>query len=287
MKDMDNLRGNNAFEFDDESDKVLSQYNVDNFEKGYTVLAIPTELHLWGNLKTIPKGVTNGTRYFGNKMDLFPIISNNDVIKSDNRTRTFAKINPMATNWFSQFLLYNRGKNIVIDDITVDFNRSNILIKQRNADESRSDIIWKGMDLDHINIPTFRISFPYIPEEYPTEEYLKKCCDSTRVLFDSIDYNTSEDYGNYKIYGVCTPVRQFAYPFYRNQLTDDYYRRLYGGNFAITFHVYNKKKNNYTYERDPEFENDYVMNQLGFLNTSVRYRLIPIDIRFSGIHMTE
>lgn len=284
MTDMGNLRGS-TFESDVESDKVLSQYNVDNFEKGYTVLAIPTELHVWGNLKTIPKRVTNGVRYFGNFMDIFNNIDDN-VITEDNRALTFAKLDPMASDWFSKFLLYNRRNNIVIDDITVDFNRSNILLKQRYADEKwKSNIIPNGMDIDHINIPTFRISFPYIPEEYPTEDYLKKCCDNTRVLFDSIDYNTSEDYGNYKIYGVCTPVRQFAYSYHRNEMDDTYYRRFYGGNFAITFHVYNKKKNNYTYERDPGFKDDYVMNQLGFLNTNKNYRLIPIDIRFSGIHM--
>lgn len=273
MNDMNSLRCNSVFEFDEESDKVLSQYNKDNLENGYTVLAIPTELHVWGRLKNVPKTFTNSSyesKYFGNVMDVLNSIAD-DVITEDTRKKTFAKIDPMETNWFSTFLFYNRRKTIVIDDITVDFKESNI--------------IQNGMNSNRTSIPTFRISFPYIPEEYPTEEYLKKCCDNTRVLFDSIDYNTSEDYGNYKIYGVCTPVRKFAYPYDRSQTSDMYFERLYGGNFAITFHVYNKKKNNYTYERDPEFKDDYVMNQLGFQAPDNNYKLILIDIRISGIHI--
>lgn len=273
MDDMNSLRGNSVFEFDEESDKVLSQYNKDNLENGYTVLAIPTELHVWGTLKNVPKTFTNSSyesKYFGNVMDVLNSIAD-DVITEDTRKKTFAKIDPMETNWFSTFLFYNRRKTIVIDDITVDFKGSNI--------------IQNGMNSNRTSIPTFRISFPYIPEEYPTEEYLKKCCDNTRVLFDGIDYNTAEDYGNYKIYGVCTPVRTFAYPYDRSQTSDMYFERLYGGNFAITFHVYNKKKNNYTYERDPEFKDDYVMNQLGFQDPNNNYKLIPIDIRISGIHI--
>ena len=269
---MNQLRGNRVFEFDEESDKVLSQYNKDNLENGYTVLAIPTELHVWGRLKNVPKTFTDSSyesKYFGNVMDVFNSIKDK-VITEDNNVDIFAKLNPMATNWFSKFLLHNRRNTIVIDDITVDFKRSNI--------------VQNGMNSDRTSIPAFRISFPYIPEEYPTEEYLKKCCDNTRVLFDGINYNTAEDYGNYKIYGVCTPVRQFAYPYDRSQTSDKYFERLYGGNFAITFHVYNKKKNNYTYERDPEFKDDYVMNQLGIQVPNNNYKLIPIDIRISGIH---
>ena len=269
---MNRLRGNRVFEFDEESDKVLSQYNKDNLENGYTVLAIPTELHVWGRLKNVPKTFTDSSyesKYFGNVMDVFNSIKDK-VITEDNNVDIFAKLNPMATNWFSKFLLHNRRNTIVIDDITVDFERSNIVQNDMNSDRT--------------SIPAFRISFPYIPEEYPTEEYLKKCCDNTRVLFDGINYNTAEDYGNYKIYGVCTPVRQFAYPYDRSQTSDKYFERLYGGNFAITFHVYNKKKNNYTYERDPEFKDDYVMNQLGIQVPNNNYKLIPIDIRISGIH---
>lgn len=269
---MNQLRGNRVFEFDEESDKVLSQYNKDNLENGYTVLAIPTELHVWGRLKNVPKTFTDSSyesKYFGNVMDVFNSIKDK-VITEDNNVDIFAKLNPMATNWFSKFLLHNRRNTIVIDDITVDFKGSNI--------------VQNGTNSDRTSIPAFRISFPYIPEEYPTEEYLKKCCDNTRVLFDSINYNTAEDYGNYKIYGVCTPVRQFAYPYDRSQTSDKYFERLYGGNFAITFHVYNKKKNNYTYERDPEFKDDYVMNQLGIQVPNNNYKLIPIDIRISGIH---
>lgn len=269
---MNQLRGNRVFEFDEESDKVLSQYNKDNLENGYTVLAIPTELHVWGRLKNVPKTFTDSSyesKYFGNVMDVFNSIKDK-VITEDNNVDIFAKLNPMATNWFSKFLLHNRRNTIVIDDITVDFKRSNI--------------VQNGMNSDRTSIPAFRISFPYIPEEYPTEEYLKKCCDNTRVLFDGINYNTAEDYGNYKIYGVCTPVRQFAYPYDRSQTSDKYFERLYGGNFAITFHVYNKKKNNYTYERDPEFKDDYVMNQLEIQDPNNNYKLIPIDIRISGIH---
>ena len=272
MDDMNSLRGNSVFEFDEESDKVLSQYNKDNLENGYTVLAIPTELHVWGRLKNVPKTFTDSSyesKYFGNVMDVFNSIKDK-VITEDNNVDIFAKLNPMATNWFSKFLLHNRRNTIVIDDITVDFKGSNI--------------VQNGMNSDRTSIPAFRISFPYIPEEYPTEEYLKKCCDNTRVLFDGINYNTAEDYGNYKIYGVCTPVRQFAYPYDRSQTSDKYFERLYGGNFAITFHVYNKKKNNYTYERDPEFKDDYVMNQLGIQVPNNNYKLIPIDIRISGIH---
>ena len=269
---MNQLRGNRVFEFDEESDKVLSQYNKDNLENGYTVLAIPTELHVWGRLKNVPKTFTDSSyesKYFGNVMDVFNSIKDK-VITEDNNVDIFAKLNPMAINWFSKFLLHNRRNTIVIDDITVDFKGSNI--------------VQNGMNSDRTSIPAFRISFPYIPEEYPTEEYLKKCCDNTRVLFDGINYNTAEDYGNYKIYGVCTPVRQFAYPYDRSQTSDKYFERLYGGNFAITFHVYNKKKNNYTYERDPEFKDDYVMNQLGIQVPNNNYKLIPIDIRISGIH---
>ena len=269
---MNQLRGNRVFEFDEESDKVLSQYNKDNLENGYTVLAIPTELHVWGRLKNVPKTFTDSSyasKYFGNVMDVFNSIKDK-VITEDNNVDIFAKLNPMATNWFSKFLLHNRRNTIVIDDITVDFKGSNI--------------VQNGMNSDRTSIPAFRISFPYIPEEYPTEEYLKNCCDNTRVLFDGINYNTAEDYGNYKIYGVCTPVRQFAYPYDRSQTSDKYFERLYGGNFAITFHVYNKKKNNYTYERDPEFKDDYVMNQLGIQVPNNNYKLIPIDIRISGIH---
>lgn len=284
------IRGT-VIEHDEDSEKILSQYNIDNNEDGYTVLAIPTPLHLWKNIRNIPKPkepakdiIHKKDKYFGNMLDV--PTPPDDIISEDKRTETFNLSNPMANNWFAKFLLNNRRNGVIIDDITVDFNRSNIRLLQRYADRGTvNDNLLKGMDTNHINIPNFRISFPYIPEEYPTNDYLKKCCDSTRVLFDSMDYNNTDDYGNYKIYGVCTPIRKFAYPYNKSMSSNTYFNRLYGGSFAITFHVYNKKKNTYTYERDPEFKDDYVMNQLGFFNTHTNYRFIPIDIKINGIHV--
>lgn len=286
------VRGS-VIERDEESERILSQYNIDNNEGWYTVLAIPTPLHLWKNIRNVQKPnepakdiIHAKDKYFGNMLDM--LTPSDDVISEDKRTETFNLSNPMANNWFSKFLFKNRRNSgsVIIDDITVDFNRSDIKLLQRYADQSSvSDNLLKGMDTNHINIPNFRISFPYIPEEYPTNDYLKKCCNSTRVLFDSMDYNNTDDYGNYKIYGVCTPIRKFAYPYNKSMSSDTYYNRFYGGSFAITFHVYNKKKNNYTYERDPEFKDDYVMNQLGFFNTYTQCRLIPIDIKINGIHV--
>jgi len=84
--------------------------------------------------------------------------------------------------------------------------------------------------------------------------------EATTVLHDGLEYNSRADAENYKIYAVFSAPFRVDLQHYKDSVRDPYI----GGNFSITFHVYNKRTNNYTYERDPAFINDYVMRQLGW-----------------------
>jgi hypothetical protein len=108
--------------------------------------------------------------------------------------------------------------------------------------------------------------------------------EATTVLHDGLEYNSRADAENYKIYAVFSAPFRVDLQHYKDSVRDPYI----GGNFSITFHVYNKRTNNYTYERDPAFINDYVMRQLGWwldLSGKNPIHVLPIDISFRNIHM--
>lgn len=267
------------------SDNIFTQYNIDNNEQGYTVLAIASALHLWSyTVKSFNPSHYTRPKAFGSVISNFLGGSGNDrFMDIDYRYRLSGvyPLNGKNSTWFQTYIhnMKDSEKDIIIDDIVVDFNRSDSSFRGISG--------VNGMPTD-INVPYFRISFPYKAIEYPTEEDLKRCCNNTRVQFDGLDYTNSGDYGNYKIYGVCSPIKYMRYGYDRNNAGEFLYH-LHGNNFSITFHVYNKKKKNYTYERDPEFKNDYVMQQLGFTNNSsvAGTKLIPISIKLNNIHVND
>lgn len=267
------------------SDNIFTQYNIDNNEQGYTVLAIASALHLWSyTVKSFNPSHYTRPKAFGSVISNFLGGSGNDrFMDIDYRYRLSGvyPLNGKNSTWFQTYIhnMKDSEKDIIIDDIVVDFNRSDSSFRGISG--------VNGMPTD-INVPYFRISFPYKAIEYPTEEDLKRCCNNTRVQFDGLDYTNSGDYGNYKIYGVCSPIKSMRYGYDRNNAGEFLYH-LHGNNFSITFHVYNKKKKNYTYERDPEFKNDYVMQQLGFTNNSsvAGTKQIPISIKLNNIHVND
>ena len=194
---------------------------------------------------------------------VYKIEPTNSVIKPNALNTKIAS----GTPWFSNMLVecINSHKTPIIDDIVIKIR------KITNVDKFEGDCIYE-------------FSIPYIPQDNVNLDYLKKCMDATTVLHDGLVYNSSADVDNYKIYAT------FSEPFIVNLYHFKGFSTYTGGNFSITFHVYNKRTNDYTYERDPAFKTDHVMRQLGFwINSSTENNapqdIIPIEISFRNIHM--
>lgn len=254
LKTLNTLGMMNAFNRKFPQIGSASQYNKDNSEEGYTVFAIPTDVEQWGYRS-----------YDFNKQQsiVYKIEPTNSVIKPNALNMKIAS----GTPWFSNMLVecINSHKTPIIDDIVIKIR------KITNVDKFEGDCIYE-------------FSIPYIPQDNVNLDYLKKCMDATTVLHDGLVYNSSADVDNYKIYAT------FSEPFIVNLYHFKGFSTYTGGNFSITFHVYNKRTNDYTYERDPAFKTDYVMRQLGFwINSSTENNapqdIIPIEISFRNIHM--
>jgi hypothetical protein len=254
LKTLNTLGMMNAFNRKFPQIGSASQYNKDNSEEGYTVFAIPTDVEQWGYRS-----------YDFNKQQsiVYKIEPTNSVIKPNALNTKIAS----GTPWFSNMLVecINSHKTPIIDDIVIKIR------KITNVDKFEGDCIYE-------------FSIPYIPQDNVNLDYLKKCMDATTVLHDGLVYNSSADVDNYKIYAT------FSEPFIVNLYHFKGFSTYTGGNFSITFHVYNKRTNDYTYERDPAFKTDYVMRQLGFwINSSTENNapqdIIPIEISFRNIHM--
>ena len=238
--------------------KSASQYNKDNSEVPYTIFAIPTDVEQWGYIDNVDEDGEEVT---------YRLERDNSIIRPNIIN---AKIST-KTPWFSNMLTrYALSNNIpIIDDIVIKFYSGSI-----------ADIVGSS------NIPRdrciYEISIPYIPQDNVNEEYLRKCAESTTVIHDAFRYISQSDAENYKIFAT------FSKPYTTKlQDTSSGFNPYLGGNFSITFHVYNKKKNNYTYERDIRFKDDYVMRQLGIWSndSSAATDIIPISISFRNIHM--
>ena len=238
--------------------KSASQYNKDNSEVSYTIFAIPTDVEQWGYIDNVDEDGEEVT---------YRLERDNSIIRPNTIN---AKIST-KTPWFSNMLTrYALSNNIpIIDDIVIKFYSGSI-----------ADIVGGS------NIPKdrciYEISIPYIPQDNVNEEYLRKCAESTTVIHDAFRYISQSDAENYKIFAT------FSKPYTTKlQDTSSGFNPYLGGNFSITFHVYNKKKNNYTYERDIRFKDDYVMRQLGIWSndSSAATDVIPISISFRNIHM--
>ena len=254
LKTLNTLGMMNAFNRKFPQIGSASQYNKDNSEEGYTVFAIPTDVEQWGYRS-----------YDFNKQQsiIYKIEPTNSVIKPNALNTKIAS----GTPWFSNMLVecINSHKTPIIDDIVIKIR------KITNVDKFEGDCIYE-------------FSIPYIPQDNVNLDYLKKCMEATTVLHDGLVYNSSADVDNYKIYAT------FSEPFIVNLYHFKGFSTYTGGNFSITFHVYNKRTNDYTYERDPAFKTDYVMRQLGFwINSSTENNapqdIIPIEISFRNIHM--
>lgn len=233
-----------------------SQYNKDNLEGGYTVFAIPTDVEQWGYRSYD----FNKTPHIVYKPEAANSIIRPNVLN--------AKIES-GTPWFSNMLVrcINSNKTPIIDDIVIKLYR----FTSANPDDTH-------------RVCNYEFSIPYIPQDNVNTEYLKKCMEATTVLHDGLEYNSRADAENYKIYAVFSAPFRVDLQHYKDSVRDPYI----GGNFSITFHVYNKRTNNYTYERDPAFINDYVMRQLGWwldLSGKNPIHVLPIDISFRNIHM--
>lgn len=254
LKTLNTLGMMNAFNRKFPQIESASQYNKDNSEEGYTVFAIPTDVEQWGYRS-----------YDFNKQQsiVYKIEPTNSVTKPNVLNTKIAS----GTPWFSNMLVecINSHKTPIIDDIVIKIR------KITNVDKFEGDCIYE-------------FSIPYIPQDNVNLDYLKKCMDATTVLHDGLVYNSSADVDNYKIYAT------FSEPFIVNLYHFKGFSTYTGGNFSITFHVYNKRTNDYTYERDPAFKTDQVMRQLGFwINSSTENNapqdIIPIEISFRNIHM--
>ena len=233
-----------------------SQYNKDNLEGGYTVFAIPTDVEQWGYRS-----------YDFNKTPhiVYQPESANSIIRPNVLNAKVAS----GTPWFSNMLVrcINTNQNPIIDDIVIKLYR----FTSANPDDTH-------------RVCNYEFSIPYIPQDNVNPEYLKTCMEATTVLHDGLEYNSRADAENYKIYAVFSAPFRVDLQHYKDSVRDPYI----GGNFSITFHIYNKRTNDYTYERDPACINDYVIRQLGWwldLSGKNPIHVLPIDISFRNIHM--
>lgn len=253
LKKLNTLAKLNGFNKKFPQFEPASQYNKDNSEEGYTVFAIPTDVEQWGYR----------SYDFDKQKIVYKIEPTNSIIKPNILNTKIAS----GTPWFSNMLVecINSHKTPIIDDIVIKMR------KITNIDKFEGNCIYE-------------FSIPYIPQDNVNSDYLKKCMEATTVLHDGLVYNSSADVDNYKIYAT------FSQPFIVNLYHFKGFSTYTGGNFSITFHVYNKRTNDYTYERDPAFKTDYAMRQLGiWINSSTEGEapqdIIPIEISFRNIHM--
>ena len=232
------------------------QYNKDNSETLYTIFAIPTDVEQWG-YKTFDPDKTPHITYMPKSEDL-------SIRPKDLYTKT-----PSGTPWFSNMLAecVHSNKQPIIDDIVFKLQA----FKSNNPDATST-------------ICKYEFSIPYIPQNDVDTEYLKKCMEATTVLHDGLEYNSKADADNYKIYAVFSSPYTVELQHYKTSMRNVFV----GGNFSITFHVYNKRTNNYTYERDPAALNDYVIRQLGVwfdISGNDPIHILPVSISFRNIHM--
>lgn len=233
------------------------QYNKDNSETLYTIFAIPTDVEQWG-YRTFDPNKTPHITYM-------PKSENLTIQPKDLHTKT-----PSGTPWFSNMLAncVNSNKLPIIDDIVFKL----YAIDSKHIDTASS-------------ICRYEFSIPYIPPQNDVNtEYLKKCMEATTVLHDGLEYNSKADADNYKIYAVFSSPYTVELQHYKTSVRNVFV----GGNFSITFHIYNKRTNDYTYERDPAALNDYVIRQLGVwfdLSGKDPIHILPVSISFRNIHM--
>ena len=232
------------------------QYNKDNSETLYTIFAIPTDVEQWG-YRTFNPDKTPHITYM-------PKSENLHIQPKDLYTKTQS-----GTPWFSNMLTecVHSNKQPIIDDIVFKLHS----FTSNNPDATSS-------------ICKYEFSIPYIPQNEVNAEYLKKCMEATTVLHDGLEYNSKADAENYKIYAVFSSPYTVELQHYKTSMRDVFV----GGNFSITFHIYNKRTNDYTYERDPACINDYVIRQLGWwleLSGKTPIHVLPVSISFRNIHM--
>lgn len=289
----DRTDGNRTIYFDPKGDNILMQYRKlgNNYpykdgmiesDKRTTVFAIPTPAKQWAIMvepytgefnKTVPKS-DKSVNILSKKLSKRVGMESDDGIKQPTTYHSYYE-----NLWFSNYLLdlKERNKDLRIDNITVEFLGDRMLTPA-------------GENIDNfaVNTPpiTKVISFPYnydksVDNIYTNIDHLKKCMTNTIVIFDDISYPSSQIRNRYVMYAVCGPIVDTT-------LTSPSDSKITynGGNFPITFHIYDTETNNPFAERDVNFYNSkWAKGIYKIIPNNAGQLFVPFQMHFENIHV--
>lgn len=289
----DRTDGNRAIYFDPKGDNILMQYRKlgDSYpykdgmiesDKRTTVFAIPTPAKQWAMMRApdsyefiniIPTSIESVNIL---SKDLQNWRSFNIRYRIMQTVKQYSYYHNL---WFSAYLLdlKKRNKDLMIDNIVVEF------LGDRMTTPAGENIDNFSIDTPPI---TKVISFPYnydksVDDIYTNEDHLNKCVENTMIIFDNISYSSSYLRNRYMIYPVCGPIVETTLTSPSNSSIT--YK---GGNFSITFHIYDTQTGNLFAERDKDFYNNQdFKGTFKVIPTSAGELFVPFQMHFENIHV--
>ena len=248
-------------------------------DKRTTVFAIPSEVKQWAMTREPYSDRFNVPESNKSVNILSKELLDYDFNSIPNSAQKTAKYHSYYENlWFSKYLLdlKKENKDPIIDNIVVEFLGDKMITTAGDTTDSFA-----------LNPPITKvISFPYNYDKYVDNIYtnvnhLKRCMMNTTVILDDILY-PSESYRNrYVMYAVCGPIVETTLTSPSNSSIT--YK---GGNFSITFHVYDKETDNPFADRDTNFYNSNWVKGIGKIIPDSAWKLfVPFQMHFENIHV--